>query len=106
MSTSNEFNNNVELNFKDYTISKPVYLDGTKPDKLAFTVCKKCTHSDSWFVIASFWWNYDEPCWEFKSCGTRYLEYYSKGLNEWLLKVMDLLQVQIYANDEDEEYNY
>ena len=92
----------IDLKFKDYTIGKPCYLDGSVPDPWAFTVCKKNKDGKTHFVIADFYYNFKEPCWEFESTGTRYLEYYSEGLNEWLLKVMNMLECSIRAEDIDD----
>lgn len=82
----------MEIKFKDYFISKPMYLDGHEPDPWHFDVCKYHKDLRTHFVIASFYWNDNEPGWEFNSCGTRYLQYYTEGLNEWLLDVMKLLE--------------
>ena len=95
---------NVGLEFKNYFINTPCYLDTNKePEPNTYAVCK--THPDnmSYSVIAHFQWNSKETCWEFKSIGTRYLEYYSEGLNEWLLKVMNMLECGIRAEDMDDQ---
>ena len=64
----------LDIKFKDYTIGKPCYLGNKEPSP-----------------------------WEFKSVGTRYLKYYSEGLNEWLLKVMDLLEHQLLAEENTDD---
>ena len=92
----------LDIKFKDYTIGKPCYLGDKEPSPWEFTVCKKNKDGKTHFVIADFYYNFKEPGWEFKSVGTRYLEYYSEGLNEWLLKVMDMLECSIRAEDIDD----
>lgn len=87
----------IDLKFKNYTIGKPCYLSGKEPDPWEFTVCKSNNNGESHFAIAKFYYNFKEPCWEFKSFGTRYLEHYSEGLNEWLLHVMDMFECSIKA---------
>lgn len=42
------------------------------------------------FVVAWIWWNNKEPCWEFESVGTRFLEYYEEGLCEFIRKWLEL----------------
>lgn len=85
----------MDIKFKDYFISKPCYLTGKEPGPWEFDVCKMNNDEETHFVIASFYYNFNEPCWEFSSAGTRYLAYYSEGLNDWLLKVMDMLECNI-----------
>ena len=92
----------LDIKFKDYTIGKPCYLGNKEPGPWEFTVCKKNKDGKTHFVIADFYYNFKEPGWEFKSVGTRYLEYYSEGLNEWLLKVMNMLECSIRAEDIDD----
>ena len=89
----------MNIKFKDYLISKPVYLDGREPDKWAFTLCKLDSDSEHHFVIADFWWNSRHGEWEFKSVGVRYLKYYTEGLDVWLLKVMEMFQCAIAAEE-------
>lgn len=89
----------LELKFKTYQIGRPIYLNGKEPDKYEFNICKLNSDGKTHFVIGKFWWDYDEPCWRFESCGTRYLEYYTEGLNEWLLKVMELFEIEIRSEE-------
>ena len=43
------------------------------------------------YVVAFIEWNNKEPCWEFTSVGTRFLEDYENGLCEYILKYLELL---------------
>ena len=45
------------------------------------------------FVIGTLKWNEKEPCWEFESTGTRYLEYGTEELNKWLLDFCNKYEV-------------
>ena len=46
-------------------------------------------------------WNDHEPCWEFSSVGTRFLEDYVDGLSEYILKVLDMLEFTSKRNKEE-----
>lgn len=45
------------------------------------------------YVIGSLEWNSHEPCWEFKSIGTRYLEDGTEELNKWILDFCNKYEV-------------
>lgn len=87
--------------WKGFQLREPQYLDGHfEPYK--FDLVKWVDHepyeyldlktgekkmlSRHCFSIGQLIWNPKEPCFEFKSCGLRYLEYREDGLEEWLLK--------------------
>lgn len=91
----------MDIKFKDYFISKPCCLTSKGPGPWEFDVCKMNSDGKTHFVIACFYYNFKEPCWEFSSIGTRYLEYYSEGLNDWLLKVMDMFECNIHAEEDN-----
>ena len=91
----------LDIKFKDFAIDIPHYIDNRKPNSNEYNVVKQ-NNNGTGFVIAKFYWDSKETCWEFKSIGTRYLEYYSEGLNEWLLKVMNMLECSIRAEDIDD----
>ena len=42
----------------------------------------KC--STTCYVVAFLKWNKKEPCYEFESCGLRFLKYYEDGLAEFI----------------------
>ena len=94
--------------YKDFEISPTCYIDGhTDPNR--FDLVKWYDHEPwevtdlktgekkistrSCYSVAHIWWNEKEPCWEFKSVGTRFLEEYVEGLNEFVLKWMALMDV-------------
>ena len=60
---------------------------------------KKRMSSRFCFSVATAQWNPKEPCWEFKSVGTRFLEYYEKGLCE---EILEMLQAHIPEEDDYE----
>lgn len=94
------------MRFKNFEIRPTTFLDGhTDPKK--WDVVKRCNRdkpervydlnlgeykmSDTYcFSVASLWWNEKEPCWEFESVGTRFLEYYEEGLCEFIYKWTEL----------------
>lgn len=45
------------------------------------------------YVIGQLMWNSHEPCWEFKSVGTRYLEVGTEELNKWLMDFCNRYEV-------------
>lgn len=93
--------------FKDFEIRPTTHLDGhTEANR--FDVVKwyehepmevtdwktgeKKTSTRGCFSIAQIWWNEKEPCWEFKSVGTRFIEYYENGLCEYIKKFLELME--------------
>lgn len=63
--------------FTAYSFDKKKYV----------TVDKHC------YVIGSLEWNDHEPCWEFSSVGTRYLEDGTEELNKWLMDFCNKYEV-------------
>lgn len=45
------------------------------------------------YVVAWIDWNDHEPCWEFSSVGTRFLDDYEDGLCEYIKKVLELIEL-------------
>lgn len=60
----------------------------TSVEKRAYT-----TMTAYCYVIGSLEWNDNEPCWEFKSIGTRYLEVGTEELNKWVLDFCNKYEV-------------
>ena len=93
------------MKFKDFEIRPTCFLDG-HTDPKSWAVVKWChceprevidgetgkkKISDTYcFSVAFLEWNEKEPCWEFKSVGTRFLEDYEDGLCEFILKWIEL----------------
>ena len=94
------------MKFKDFEIRPTCFLDGhtdqkkwdvvkwyktDKPVKVTDAKTGKEKTQDSFcYSVAQIWWNEKEPCWEFKSVGTRFLEDYEEGLCEFILKWLEL----------------
>ena len=93
------------MRFKDFEIRPTCFLDGHKDQKKWDVVkwCKCDPHEvvdgmtgkkkviDTYcFSIAFLEWDDKEPCWEMRSVGTRFLEYYEEGLCEFILKWLEL----------------
>ena len=94
------------MKFKDFEIRPTCFLDGhkdpkrwdivkwAKHDKLMevtdWETGKKKMQDTFCFSIATVKWNDKETCWEFRSYGTRFLEYYEGGLCEFILKWLEL----------------
>ena len=94
------------MKFKDFEIIPTCFLDG-HTDLKRFDVVKWCKTDkpvkvtdaktgeekmqDTFcYSVAQIWWNDKEPCWEFKSVGTRFLKDYQEGLCEFILKWLEL----------------
>lgn len=63
--------------FNAYSIDKQKYI----------TVTTHC------YAIGKLKWNEHEPCWEFESVGTRYLEDGTEELNKWILDFCNKYEV-------------
>ena len=94
------------MKFKDFEIRPTIFLDG-HTDPKRWDIVKWAKHDKpmevtDWetgekkmqdkfcFSIATVEWNEKDPCWEFQSYGTRFLEYYEEGLCEFVLKWLEL----------------
>ena len=102
------------MRFKDFEIRPTCFLDGhTDPKK--WDVVKWCKSEpfesvdlrtgekrmcDTYcYSVAQLEWNEKEPCWEFSSVGTRFLEDYEEGLCEFVLKWAELADLTRRFND-------
>ena len=96
----------IAIRYKDFEIRPTVYLDGHKePNKYDvvkwekhkprevydLTLGRKRMSDRGCFSIAHIYWNEKEPCWEFESVGTRFLEYYEDGLCEFVREWLELI---------------
>lgn len=104
------------MRFKDFEIQPTAYLDGhiepkqyevvkwEKHDPIEVIDLKtgeKKMSDTNCFSIASIHWNDREPCWEFKSVGTRFLRHYEEGLCEYILKWLELRDICDKYNEDD-----
>ena len=93
------------MRFKDFEIRPTAYLDGhTDPKKwdvvkwqdhkpiesIDLRTGEKKISTRSCYSVAHLWWNEKEPCWEFESYGTRFLDDYEEGLCEFIRKWLEL----------------
>lgn len=93
------------MRFKDFEIRPMTFVSNHKdPKKLEVVKWCKCDPrevidgltgekkiSDTYcFSVAFIEWNEKEPCWEFRSVGPRFLEYYEEGLCEFIYKWTEL----------------
>lgn len=83
----------MNFKFKNFEIWPAIRLgqSGTEtvPDKYAV----EYIGNKSKFIIAFIEYDNSESCWDFKSIGTRYLEYREAGLEKFILSVINLLNV-------------
>ena len=91
------------MRFKQFEIRKPTFL-GNPPTEdyyeYHFDIVKWADDNSHCWSIGELEWNKREPCFEFKSVGTRYLQYREDGLEEWLLKWCELKSIE-YEYKED-----
>lgn len=93
------------MKFKDFEIRKPTLLQEPGEDyyKYNFDLVKWDNDKDGTkycYSIAFLQWNPKEGGFDFKSVGTRYLEYRENGLEEWLLKWCELKTIEFeHEND-------
>lgn len=102
MKTKNEIENEVlNMRHNEFALRKVAYIDGrdTFPYEIAIVKEVQCApftaysleeakfeaHTSYTYAVAKLKWKDKEPCWEFISVGTRYLEDGNTELNEWLL---------------------
>ena len=94
------------MKFKDFEIRPTCFLDGhidpkqfdvvkwyktDKPIKVTDGLTGEEKMKDTFcYSVAHIWSNDKEPCWEFESVGTRFLEDYEECLCEFILKWIEL----------------
>lgn len=93
----------------------PAYLDGHfepyefdlvkwqrhKPHKAIDLVTgKEKMISKSCFSIGKLIWNPKDECFDFKSCGLRYLEHRIDGLEEFILEFCKTMEMQLVRDDD------
>ena len=62
-------------------------------------------HKDRSCITIGFVSADEDNCWKFEGVGMRYQQYYVEGLNEFVLKYVELLQLQKkYYDKEVEEF--
>lgn len=95
------------MRFKDFEIRPTTYLDGKKRknrydvvkwkkadkpfESISLETGEKGMTDTYCFSVAHIYWNEKEPCWEFESVGTRFLEYYEEGLAQFVYKFIEVL---------------
>lgn len=96
------------MKFKQFEIRKPTFIGNPPTEdyyKYHFDIVKWADDNSYCWSIGELEWNDKEPCFEFKSVGTRYLEYRENGLEEWLLKWCELKEIEYgYEVEDKDEY--
>lgn len=91
------------MKFKNFEIRKCTFIgDPPTPDyhKWNFDLVKRDKWNDNGvekdycFSIGHLEYNRKELCFEFRSCGLRYLKHREEGLEEWLLKWCEMKEVE------------
>ena len=94
------------MRFKQFEIRKCNFIGAPPtPDyhKWNFNLVKWYKNhegEDRCFSIGHLEWKRKEPYFEFRSCGTRYLEHREDGLEEWLLKWCELKAIEYRYGEE------
>lgn len=92
------------MRFKQFEIRKCTFLgDPPTPDyhKWTFDLVKWADDNSHCWSIGHLTLNRKEPCFEFRSIDTRYLEDREDGLEEWLLKWCELKEIEYRYEEED-----
>lgn len=76
------------MRFKDFEIHPCVGINAETHD---FELVKY--KGGYCYVVAWLDWDSSEPCWEFSSVGTRFLEDYEEGLSEWIMSFLEMQDV-------------
>lgn len=92
------------MRFKQFEIRKPTLI-GKPPTedyyKYNFDIVKWADDNSHCWSIGFLRWDKKEPCFDFESVGTRYLEYREDGLEEWLLKWCELKELEYNYEDDN-----
>ena len=80
------------------------YTDFNPSNKLKYELIKWYEHDGKryCYTVAFIEWDEDEPCWEFRSVGMRFIEDYEEGLCEYIKAYMNLVDVVREANVEED----
>lgn len=106
------------MRFKNFEIRPTIFLDGhTDPKRYDVVLWKhadkpfettnletgeKHMMQDYCFSVASLIYDEHEEDWYLQSVGSRFLEYYEEGLNEYILRWMALASVCQQETDDKE----
>lgn len=89
--------------FKNFEIKQ--CMDGESSIINKYEIVKWREGHSSCFTIGYITYDFKKNWWEFKGCGLRYQEYYEEGLNEFILKYIELLDLRKkYYDKEVEEF--
>lgn len=90
------------MRFGKFEIRTPITLRPPSDDyyKYNFDVVKWADDDSHCWSIGFLRYDKKEPCFEFKSCGLRYLMHREDGLEEWLLKWCELKEVEYRYKEE------
>lgn len=91
------------MRFKQFEIRKPSFIGDPPTEdyyKYNFSIVKWADDNSHCWVIGRLKWDKKEPCFDFESVGTRYLQDREDGLEEWLLKWCELKETE-YRYEED-----
>lgn len=80
------------MKFKDFEIR--LYTEN------CYELVKYHKNASTCFVVAFIKWDEKDECWDFRSVGLRYLEYYVDGLSEWVLDYLQALSHVLREEDE------
>lgn len=100
----------LKITYGDFEIRRPTFIGGTIPEEYAndwdivlwqnhapYEVTdgrtgEKRISTRSCFSIGSLCWNKKEECYQFESCGLRWLKYGTDDAAKWILEFVELLE--------------
>lgn len=78
--------------FKDFELRPCGEING-KHHALELAKWYKSNGEERCYVVAWIDWNDREPCWEFSSVGTRFIDDYEDGLCEYIKRALKLFEL-------------
>lgn len=85
------------MRYKNFEIKPTTFLDGhIEPNDYQVVKWENeppgSDRKEYCFAVAEIRWNPKEPQWEFRSYGTRFLDFYEEGLVDYIAKYIELLE--------------
>ena len=89
--------------FKNFSIRRPVFITSKMPDEeyFKYNFDIHCEKDGCGFSIGHLTYDPKEGYFDFRSVGTRYLQYRDDGLEEWILAWCKLKTIEIESEDDE-----
>lgn len=91
------------LRFKNFEFKHAIRIGNSGVEKIPNKYVIEHIGDKSNIVIAYLTYSSKEQEWDFKSVGLRYLNYRTEGLEEYILAVIDLINIIKHYEEENNE---